>query len=365
MTDTSLTAGLAAWRDRVTPGDPASPLNRTSKAEVRGFVQANADERALDRERLTVVEQTAQTGRLSRKTWAELAALTPPADTAGEVPPSDTGTHTDPVVGGVVPNSGVYRYSTSPAGWERIADFVVQAGRTVMLFRTGTSVPDTLVADPLPEVVLSALSQADVFVISMIGSNTISTPTIDIAGLGAKPLRAPGGDPLAVPAWVDNTHLFLKYHAPSDQVRIFARGASPDDPVAVSKTDYLPVTQTNDSGNLWVVESAAGRQPAGAAENTKLALVVGYAQGEGGILIDASAIFAVELGQVVWPSGAQVSPGELPVGRLAEIRFNASGALLGKWVLESPTEPTANVQSIISYYAAGAGALYAQRILGR
>lgn len=39
-----------------------------------------------------------------------------------EVPTTDTGTHTDPVVGGTVNNTGIFRWSVSPAGWQRIAD---------------------------------------------------------------------------------------------------------------------------------------------------------------------------------------------------------------------------------------------------
>jgi hypothetical protein len=35
---------------------------------------------------------------------------------------TDTGTHTDPVVGGTVNNAGRYVYSTSPAGWQRVDD---------------------------------------------------------------------------------------------------------------------------------------------------------------------------------------------------------------------------------------------------
>lgn len=63
-------------------------------------------------------------GRLAFATYAELAAVTPTTGdgTPAEVPTSDAGTHTDPVVGGTVDNSGIYSYSTSPAGWERIAD---------------------------------------------------------------------------------------------------------------------------------------------------------------------------------------------------------------------------------------------------
>jgi len=57
------------------------------------------------------------------ETWSDLAAAT--GMSAGDratVIASDTGTHTDPVVGGTVSNSGIYEYSEDPAGWERIAD---------------------------------------------------------------------------------------------------------------------------------------------------------------------------------------------------------------------------------------------------
>lgn len=54
-------------------------------------------------------------------TWAELVAQTAGvAGTSAEVLDSDIGTHTDPVLGGTVPNSGRYSWSVSPAGWRRI-----------------------------------------------------------------------------------------------------------------------------------------------------------------------------------------------------------------------------------------------------
>lgn len=55
------------------------------------------------------------------KTYAGLAAVTGTANQSGAVF-SDAGTHTDPVVGGTVNNLGLYRYSTSPAGWERVGN---------------------------------------------------------------------------------------------------------------------------------------------------------------------------------------------------------------------------------------------------
>lgn len=46
----------------------------------------------------------------------------PTAGVVAEVPITDTGTHTDPVVGGTVNNTGIFRWSVSPAGWQRISD---------------------------------------------------------------------------------------------------------------------------------------------------------------------------------------------------------------------------------------------------
>ncbi len=59
---------------------------------------------------------------LPYKTYAELAAVTGTAGEGAQVIDSDTGTHTDPVVGGTVSNAGIFIYRTSPAGWERIGD---------------------------------------------------------------------------------------------------------------------------------------------------------------------------------------------------------------------------------------------------
>ncbi|MFN3456926.1 MAG: hypothetical protein ACK4Z8_05045 [Novosphingobium sp.] len=56
-------------------------------------------------------------------TWAALAAATGmSAGDKAQVLAADTGTHTDPVVGGTVDNAGVYTYSASPAGWQRVGD---------------------------------------------------------------------------------------------------------------------------------------------------------------------------------------------------------------------------------------------------
>lgn len=56
-------------------------------------------------------------------TWTALAAATGmSAGDKAQVLAADTGTHTDPVAGGTVNNAGIYTYSTSPAGWQRVGD---------------------------------------------------------------------------------------------------------------------------------------------------------------------------------------------------------------------------------------------------
>jgi hypothetical protein len=67
-------------------------------------------------------------------TWAQLSAVSSTINgQAAEVVGPDTGTHTDPVAGGTVPNTGAYTNRTgSPAGWLRTGGLAsVIAGETV------------------------------------------------------------------------------------------------------------------------------------------------------------------------------------------------------------------------------------------
>ena len=61
-------------------------------------------------------------------TWTQLAAITPTVgNSAGAIViDADTGTHTDPVVGGTVTNGGLYSYVTG-SGWKRVASTVSQS----------------------------------------------------------------------------------------------------------------------------------------------------------------------------------------------------------------------------------------------
>ena len=109
----------AAWRDDAIAGVPGSGPNNASKSEIRSvFAQVDT----LDA-RITAIEGADHVPVLVRATWAALAPLT--GTTAGqraEVTGTDAGTHTDPVVGGTVANEGIYSWSASPAGWQRVHD---------------------------------------------------------------------------------------------------------------------------------------------------------------------------------------------------------------------------------------------------
>lgn len=69
-------------------------------------------ERALD---------GAVVGRIDQVTWAGLSAIAGArAGQPAQVYGPDAGTHTDPVVGGTVANTGTFIWSASPAGWRRV-----------------------------------------------------------------------------------------------------------------------------------------------------------------------------------------------------------------------------------------------------
>jgi len=72
-------------------------------------------------ERIFAVEANQVSGRRTCATWTELAAVTGSAGQGAEVLPTDTGTHTDPVVGGTKANAGTYIWSVSPAGWKWVS----------------------------------------------------------------------------------------------------------------------------------------------------------------------------------------------------------------------------------------------------
>lgn len=97
-------------------------------ATDRGVVEAAASQVATNtalaagyRTQAQTSAAMAQASSRTVATWEALAELTGSvAGEGAEVLDSDTGTHTDPVVGGTVPNAGRYSWSAAQSGWRRI-----------------------------------------------------------------------------------------------------------------------------------------------------------------------------------------------------------------------------------------------------
>jgi len=108
----------------------AVELGLTNEIVTRGAADTTLSTSVSDHEEriddlevsVDTLEGTVTSGRIGKRTWAALNAVVGTAGQLAEVPLTDTGTHTDPVVGGTVNNSGIFSYSTSPAGWERLYD---------------------------------------------------------------------------------------------------------------------------------------------------------------------------------------------------------------------------------------------------
>lgn len=100
------------FRDYVVEGIPSSGNHRVDKKDARNLGDV-----------VQTQFQAAAAGNIAAATWAQLAS-TPGSRVGqpGQVSGNDTGTHTDPVVGGSVANSGEYRWSGS--GWQRTGDVI-------------------------------------------------------------------------------------------------------------------------------------------------------------------------------------------------------------------------------------------------
>jgi hypothetical protein len=95
-------------------------LDRAATGADRTATGADRAQTALDRAATSTIANTGV--GLVFPTYAALAASpAPAANTGAIVADADAGTHADPVTGGTVQNAGVYRYSTSPAGWQFVA----------------------------------------------------------------------------------------------------------------------------------------------------------------------------------------------------------------------------------------------------
>jgi hypothetical protein len=124
-----------------------------------------------------------------------------------------------------------------------------QDGRFALIFRTGASTTNALVTTTQYGN-LGAYNINDLFLCPMAVSNTSGTVTLNIDGIGVKPLTNPTGDPLPVPAWADNGVVLIRYRADIDKFVLVMTNytVSPSDALAPAKTPSYHVVGTSAIG---------------------------------------------------------------------------------------------------------------------
>jgi hypothetical protein len=133
--------------------------------------------------------------------WSSLSSATGMlAGDRARVRASDTGTHTDPVVGGIVNNAGDYTYSTSPAGWQRTGDLDSQTAGALVSQISGIISQNSgtvfTVSDANKRIVLRINMDGSTELVNLI-TPKITAPTIEM-GAGNTYFQNNSGNPVVV-----------------------------------------------------------------------------------------------------------------------------------------------------------------------
>ncbi|WP_315920456.1 hypothetical protein [Mesorhizobium sp. SP-1A] len=134
----------------------------------------------------------AAAGRVDQSTWAGLAAITGtrPGQPAVVFGP-DAGTHTDPVAGGTVANTGEYYWSIAPAGWRRAGNLQ----RTLVhAINTGGGTPNAVRATS--DVQFSQTAYSALITVNFVAANGPGGMTVSINGELPRPLVTNTADPI-------------------------------------------------------------------------------------------------------------------------------------------------------------------------
>lgn len=114
------TAAAASEANATAAGSAAVAANAAAQIAKTNAIAAQGAAQAAQAA-AEMAATNAQRAAYTLATWSALSAIMGTAAGQGaEVLDADTGTHTDPVVGGTVANAGRFTWSASPAGWKWI-----------------------------------------------------------------------------------------------------------------------------------------------------------------------------------------------------------------------------------------------------
>jgi len=121
-----------------------------------------------------------------------------------------------------------------------------QDGRFAYIFRTGASTANAIVTTTQYGN-LGAYNINDLFLCPMAVSNSSGTVTLNIDGIGAKPLMSATADLLPVPAWGDNGVVLMRYRPDIDKFVLVMTNytVSPSEALVPAKTPSYHVVGTS------------------------------------------------------------------------------------------------------------------------
>ena len=237
-------------------GASADPAHEPSKED--GTVLFEAIAGAVDdiNTRTTAITYIAAT-------WTALAAITGATAAVGaSVRDTDTGTHTDPVVGGTVANAGVYSWSTSPAGWKRIgANYMTAASNVEAIAGTATDRSMTPSADKaaldarLPGLVGLGVSRAG-SVVALLDRTGRVAFDVDTAGDGWLKGRKIVLSPSVTASFEARQRMYIGFYGGSNSLNASDGASSPID------TYYPGFVLMPSSGLESLAGSSYGAAPA-------------------------------------------------------------------------------------------------------
>lgn len=232
------------FRDFVIDGAPSSGAYKPKKVEIRELFSQIDDAIGAAAEGLVVAE-----------TWSVLATITGTrVGQPAEVPVTATGTHTDPVTGTVVPNTGLFRWSASPAGWRRVGEVVDVPSlnrRAVSILGSVSGTANAITATDLLSTADQSNDPATSYILIPATTNT-GPATLAVNGDTPRPIRSFGNEELLAGDLVAGVYYLII--SDGGRFRVFSGlGASPPRNVNNVITTLAAGTAVTDPTNTQVV----------------------------------------------------------------------------------------------------------------
>ena len=222
-------------------------------------------------------------------------------------------------------------------------------GGVTILHRTGAAT-----ANSLPTLTAgggyAAYRPTDLFMLLMALPNTSSAVSISVDGLPAKSVISGTGDPLPVPAWTTNSHVFFLYQSDIDKfVVVGSDYVLP--PSYVPDDEDVPCNVTGTANAIVMTKKVAGDTVNGA---DKVFWGLASAANTGAMSVEVAGRNTGDPRGIKMPDGSDVPAGLVKAGGRIAITFLASGfaelifpasagaATAGSFVTGSATAPAAN-----------------------